>query len=165
MPESGKIVINTGPLIALVAGIGDLKFLGDVYTSIIVPYEVSKEILEENATRFGAKQFQSAKWIDKRKKPTKLNPFLKNTLDTGEASVIQLALDENIRTVCIDEALGRRLARLSGLKVTGSLGILLKAKKNGIPINISQAIKNMRKNGIWLNKELEKLVIKKAEEM
>jgi predicted nucleic acid-binding protein len=36
--------------------------------------------------------------------------MLLNSLDAGEASVIQLALNERIRTVCIDESAGRRLA-------------------------------------------------------
>ncbi|MCP2730476.1 hypothetical protein NJ959_18780 [Symplocastrum sp. BBK-W-15] len=34
-------------------------------------------------------------------------------------------MNENIQTVCIDEVAGRRIARLSGLSVTGSIGILL----------------------------------------
>jgi predicted nucleic acid-binding protein len=34
--------------------------------------------------------------------------------------VIQLALDQNIHTVAIDEAAGRRIARLNGLSMTGS---------------------------------------------
>jgi len=39
------IVINTGPLIALVAGFGDLSILQKIYDRVIVPYEVTKEML------------------------------------------------------------------------------------------------------------------------
>ncbi|WP_216594172.1 hypothetical protein [Synechococcus sp. PCC 6312] len=56
-------------------------------------------------------------------------PYLLNSLDSGEAAVIQLALNQNIQTVCIDETSGRRIARLNGLNVTGSIGILLKLKQ------------------------------------
>ncbi|BAU65351.1 DegT/DnrJ/EryC1/StrS aminotransferase family protein [Stanieria sp. NIES-3757] len=34
-----------------------------------------------------------------------------------------MALHKNIQTVCIDEAVGRRVARLSGLSLTGSIGL------------------------------------------
>ncbi|MFP5269408.1 hypothetical protein [Coleofasciculus sp.] len=47
-------------------------------------------------------------------------------------------MNENIQTVCIDEIAGRRIARLSGLSLTGSIGILLRAKREGYPISIQQ---------------------------
>ena len=45
--------------------------------------------------------------------------------------IIQLALNQNIQTVVIDEVAGRRIARLNGLSVTGSIGILLRAQREG----------------------------------
>jgi predicted nucleic acid-binding protein len=75
-------------------------------------------------------------------------------LDLGEASVIQTALQLGIRRVCIDETIGRRVARLSNLDVTGSIGILLKAKSAGYPIEMSAAISRMRERGIWLSKDV-----------
>lgn len=61
-------------------------------------------------------------------------------LDRGEASVVKLAINEGIETVCIDEHLGRRVARLNGLRVTGSLGILIRAKREGHSLCISDAV-------------------------
>jgi len=58
---------------------------------------------------------------------------LRNSLDLGEAAVIQLALQHGIPLVAIDETVGRRFARLSGLTVTGAIGILLRAKSLGYP--------------------------------
>lgn len=45
MPETHKIVINTAPLIALVAALGDLMILQSLYTQVFVPFEVGQEIL------------------------------------------------------------------------------------------------------------------------
>lgn len=78
-------------------------------------------------------------------------PVLLNTLDRGEAAVIQLALDENIETVCIDEAAGRRMARLNDLSVTGSIGILLRAKSEGYQFLMQEAIERMKAHGVWLS--------------
>lgn len=83
--------------------------------------------------------------------PITLSPILKNSLDAGEASVIQFALDNKIDTVCIDEVTGRRIARLHDLNVTGSLGVLLNAKSEGLEISIRESIKNMEKKGIYLS--------------
>jgi predicted nucleic acid-binding protein len=77
--------------------------------------------------------------------------FLANSLDSGEAAVIQLALDKTIETVCIDEAVGRRMARLSGLSVTGSIGVLLRARREGYPFSMRDAIQRMRQRGVWLS--------------
>jgi len=44
MPETREIVINTGPIIALVAAMGDLSVL-QIYERVWVPYEVQQEIV------------------------------------------------------------------------------------------------------------------------
>ncbi|MDP2370112.1 DUF3368 domain-containing protein [Rhodoferax sp.] len=80
-----------------------------------------------------------------------LSAYLGNTLDRGEASVIQTALNLKLSLVCIDESVGRRVARLSGLTLTGSIGILLKAKQTGYPVSVEQAVERMREHGIWLS--------------
>ena len=45
MPK--RIVINTGPLIAIIAGLGDLKVLEKLYEEVIVPYEAKQEMLSK----------------------------------------------------------------------------------------------------------------------
>ena len=44
MPETRELVINTGPLIALTAAMGDLRLLSVLYQRVIVPLEVCDEI-------------------------------------------------------------------------------------------------------------------------
>ena len=156
--------MNTGPIIALIAGLNNLEILKRLYNKVIVPYEVSEEILVKSKENYDAKVFKQNKWINKRNKPVKVEPFLKNSLDKGEASVIQTATNENIKTVCIDEVAGRRIARLNNLKVTGSLGIIISAIKKGENLNIEKTIKKMRKNGVWISKELEQKAIKLVNE-
>ncbi|MGB7518663.1 MAG: DUF3368 domain-containing protein [Spirulinaceae cyanobacterium] len=162
MPETETIVINTGPLIALVAALGDLEVLQSLYTQVLVPYEVCQEILVGGSSGFAVTEFAAATWL--RKQPTSLNisPLLLNTLDSGEAAVIQLAMNENIQTVCIDEAAGRRIARLSGLSVTGSIGILLRAEREAYPVSIPQAITQMLNQGIRLSQTVIDFALKQS---
>ncbi|MGK7947966.1 MAG: DUF3368 domain-containing protein [Xenococcaceae cyanobacterium] len=97
---------------------------------------------------------EAANWLQKKDNYLNISSFLLNSLDLGEAAVIQLALDENIQTVCIDEAVGRRIARLNGLSLTGSIGILLRAKSSGYPLQMQEAIARMQKRGIRLSSKV-----------
>jgi predicted nucleic acid-binding protein len=53
-------------------------------------------------------------------------------LGRGEASVLALALESPYAVVILDDALGRRAAELLGVRMTGTLGLLLDAKKRGL---------------------------------
>ena len=146
----------------MLAGLGDLKILRSLYTNVFVPFEVCKEIIEGGKTGFGIAEFQSATWLKKESSSSIINPFLLNSLDIGEASVIQLALNQSIQTVCIDEAVGRRIARLNNLSVTGSIGILLRAKQEGYPLSVKQAIANMLNHNIRLSETVIKIALKES---
>ncbi len=160
MPEPKEIVINTGPLIAITAATGDLEILRKLYSRIVVPFEVCGEILAGGPTGFAVTEFQAATFLATQHNSTTIGTFLRNSLDTGEAAVIQTALDLGIATVCIDEAVGRRIARLNALSVTGSIGILLRAKQEGSSISIRTALDNMHRHGIWLGKEVTDAAIR-----
>ena len=164
MPNTSEIVINTSPLIAIVAAMGDFNVLQSLYTNVIVPFEVSQEILIGGTTGLSVTEFQADFWLKKQSVPVNISPILLNYLDIGEASVIQLALNKNISTVCIDEAVGRRIARLSGLAVTGSIGILLRAKKEGYPLSIKTAIEKMLNHNIRLSQRVIDFALKEAGE-
>ncbi len=164
MPERKEIVINTGPLIALVAATGDFVILRELYSRVVVPFEVCGEIMAGGQSGFAVPEFQAADFLEKQPNPLSIGTFLHNSLDNGEASVIQSAIDLKIATVCIDEAVGRRIARLNALAVTGSIGILLRAKQEGAPISIRTALDNMHRHGIWLSRDIAASAIKLAGE-
>jgi predicted nucleic acid-binding protein len=164
MPERREMVINTGPLIALIAALGSLDVLRRLYSRVVVPYEVAHEILIANATKYGAKEFEQAAWLTRVNRAQCLPPFLANVLDPGEAAVIHTALTEGIDAVCIDEPAGRRIARLHGLRLTGSLGVLLRAKKEGHLAEVRTAVQRMRDNGIHMHQHLFQYVMKQAGE-
>jgi predicted nucleic acid-binding protein len=87
--------------------------------------------------------------------PQEIPVFLRNSLDKGEASVVQAALDQGIGRVCIDEKVGRRIARLNGLSVTGSIGILAKARQHGFVLEVDATLARLRGHGIWIGRDVE----------
>jgi predicted nucleic acid-binding protein len=103
--------------------------------------------------------FAQANWLDIQPHEVVLQPFLQNSLDRGEASVIQTAMNLDAPLVCIDEAAGRRVARLCGMTLTGSIGVLLKAKSLGYPVSMADAIARMRSHGIWLSESVVRFAL------
>lgn len=164
MLETSEIVVNTSPLLALIAAWGDLTRLNGLYQNVWVPFEVCQEISQGGTRQFGVSEFEQATWLNKQTTPSNLPPFLLSTLDLGEAAVIQLALEQNISTVCIDEAVGRRIARLNSLNLTGSIGILLKTKKRDPAFSVKTAIAKMRQHNIRLSQTVIDFALKQAGE-
>ncbi len=152
MPDR-TIVVNTTPLIALAAA-GCFDALPLLYQHVIVPLEVAGEIRAGGTHGIGAAELNSSAWLEIQTSHAMIPPYLANALDRGEAAVIATALDRGIRLVCIDEIVGRRMARLSGLNLTGSLGILIKAKRRGFPVVIADAARRMHDHGIWLSAQV-----------
>ena len=157
-------MINTGPLLAIAAACEDFTLLDRLYRKVHVPHEVAEEIRAKGESGFAARPFTEATWLEKAAPLAAISPFLRGSLDLGEAAVVQYALDRRIRTVCIDETVGRRVARLSGLSVTGSLGILLRAQREGHSIVLRQAIERMQVRGIHLSARLVAAVLARAGE-
>jgi predicted nucleic acid-binding protein len=158
MPEAKRIVINTGPLIALVAALENLEILSRLYDQVLVPLEVQAEIQRGGPADFAVASLDT-QYLHVWPRELDIPPLLANSLDLGEAAVIQLALNQRISTVCIDETVGRRYARLSGLLLTGSLGVLIRGKQIGLDFSFSEAVRRMQARGIWLSER----VVREAE--
>ena len=152
MPDRA-IVVNTTPLISLAAA-SCLEALALLYQRVIVPLEVAEEIRAGGAHGLGVPELVGTPWLEVQSSNAVIPVYLANTLDRGEAAVIATALESGIRLVCIDETVGRRVARLAGLDLTGSLGVLIKAKQRGFPVVIREAAGRMREKGIWLSEQV-----------
>ncbi len=75
-------------------------------------------------------------------------------MDSGESEVIALAKEENADLVIIDEVDARRIADFHDLNKTGFIGILIKAKKNGLVDDVIRLIDIAVEKGFWINKDL-----------
>jgi len=80
MPDTTEIVVNTGPIIALVAALGDLDVLG-LYDRVWVPFEVCQEVLMGGPFGFAVPEFQAADRLRKGETPLGIAPMLANSLD------------------------------------------------------------------------------------
>ena len=99
-----------------------LKILPKLYNKIIVTEEIAEEFGEPLPI-----------WIDivpvVEKKYMQL---LEQKLDKGESSAIALAITLDNVLLIMDDLKARKEARCLGLKITGTLGVLYRAKQKGI---------------------------------
>ena len=77
-------------------------------------------------------------------KPRSFVLFLKRTLDQGESEAISLAVNRHAEILLIDEREGRETARGLGLRLTGTLGILMRAKLDGSLNSLGETLEKLR---------------------
>lgn len=124
-----KIVADTSPLIAF-AILQKLELLTRIFDEIWLPTAVFQEATTPDKPHHQAiTQFARDKV-----KPVQNRlavQMLTHDVDLGEAEAIILALENGIDDLLIDDAKGRRVARLNGLYPIGTIGVLLQAKQTG----------------------------------
>lgn len=91
--------------------------------------------------------------------------MLLNQLDLGEAETIILATEINADYVIIDDNIGYKIAKNSGLNVIRTLSVLLKAKDKGIIEEIRPLLDEMILKGRWYSKKVYESFLKKIGEL
>jgi uncharacterized protein len=154
MAESGPVVTNSGPLIAL-ASVGQLDVLSTLYTSVLVPEAVWREVTEAGEGRPGTRELIATPWTTR----IKINPppdrLLLEELGDGEAEAITLAIRCEAQLLLMDDRRARRVAELAyGLRVKGVAGVLVVAKRRGLIPAVHPLLEAMRGHGYYHSQRL-----------
>lgn len=75
-----------------------------------------------------------------------------------------MAQEQEADLVILDDNAAKKTARYLGLPVTGTLGVLVKAKRMGIIEEVRPLLAEMRKNGFYLSSTVERMVLEQAGE-
>ena len=141
MPE--PIIIDTSSLIAL-ERINLLQILCKIYKEVVIPESVIKE--------FGN---LSLSCLSIRKVESNLLKLLITDLNLGkgEADVIALASQTGLKII-IDDLKARKAAENMGLKLTGTIGVLLKAERLGLIASAQEKVRELREKGFYVSEQL-----------
>ena len=83
----------------------------------------------------------------------------------GHLDILQKLYQEiMIPTAVYQEVTAKKTAKYLGLTVTGTLGVLLKAKGQGIIESVHPLISEMKQNGFYIDSQLENMVLEQAGE-
>lgn len=85
-------------------------------------------------------------------------------IDAGEASAIALALEIPGCTLILDDYKARRLAEQLAVQLTGTFGVLLRAKRRGLVPAVRPLLERIRQTNFRFSAALEMEVVKQAEE-
>ncbi len=134
-----------------------------MYEKIIIPTAVYKEIEKGK----GKPYYLDLKLIDWIEiwgiRNLDFNVYFLD-LDEGEAEVIILAKEQDADIVLMDEIMGRIIAKQFNLNVTGTIGVLLKAKERGLVNAIKEILTELQEKGTWLNTKLTSKALELAHE-
>jgi len=153
---------NTTPFISL-SSIGCL----DLFPKLFGKVFVAESVIEECSSGgiIFVPNLKQLDWIiSVADDNTKNYPIILD-LDKGEKQTIILALKNNAEKVIIDERIGRSVAEYLGLSVTGTLGILAKAKSLGYIKSFYEAAFEMKSKGIYYNMNLINRIAKDLNEI
>jgi predicted nucleic acid-binding protein len=148
-------VTNTSPIIALV-GVGELRVLGALFASIVVPFEVWQELVDKPGAPEPAllRALPGVAF-----QPTPPWPPEAAALDPGERAAIALAVAIPDAWVLLDDIAARRVATDLGIPVRGTLGVLVEGKRRGLLPGVRPLVEQMIENGCRLAPQLVSSVL------
>ncbi len=151
------VVSNSTPLIAL-SRISKLGLLKEYFGETYIPREVYDEVVTRGGHLSGAKEVASSEWIKVVDVNNKVAvESLGLVLGKGEAEAIVLAKEKGDLLI-IDDGDGRRTAESLDIKITGTIGILLLASKDG-KLDLKKTLDELIETGFRLgDKEYERIL-------
>jgi predicted nucleic acid-binding protein len=159
------VICNATPLINF-AAINRLDILKDVFGEVLIPQAVYDETTVSGYlwSQFILQAVASG-WLQVRN-VSNIDPIISPELDDGEREAIALALETGIHKILLDEQDARKVAQSVGLRLIGTLGILLLAKEKQIIDEIKPLLDAMIDVAqYWVNAKLYEQVLKQAGEL
>lgn len=156
------VVSNATPLISL-SSVGHFALLEQLFGEIVIPDAVYQEIKAKRSYAYDEvdADFVRVELI----KGVAYRSLLLTDLDKGEAETILLAKELVATHVLIDERLGYQIGRAEGLNVVRTLSLLLKAKKEGMILELKPLLDEMIGKGRWYSQQVYIEVLKRAGEL
>lgn len=149
-----KIIVSDTSCFIILTNIGELELLHKLYGQIITTIDI--------ATEYGE---TLPEWVQIKSVKDKFKQqILEMQIDKGESSAIALALEIPGSTIILDDLKARRIANQLGLSFTGTIGVIIKAKLNGIIPSIKPILKKIKQTDFRISDEIEFLALKEAKE-
>lgn len=154
MPLRFKIVIADTSCFILLDKIGETELLKQLFEEVVTTHEIAQE--------FGK---ALPEWIKiEAIKDIKYQSILELEVDKGEASAIALSTEKNESLLIIDDLQARKLAEKLRLKYTGTLGIIARARREGIVASVKPIVEKIRSTNFRFSEEVFAAIIKAAGE-
>ncbi len=159
------VIADSGPIIHL-SHLRLLDLLPAIYGRILVPEAVYDEVVHRGAGLPGSAELAAASWCEvvSHDNQDALFRILRGSLHLGESAALSIAMAHHADLVLMDDAPARQAAKHLGLKVKGTLGILVRAKQHGRVNALAPLIDELLHNDVWLDEALIRQVLREVGE-
>ncbi|MGB8646504.1 MAG: DUF3368 domain-containing protein [Anaerolineae bacterium] len=157
------MICNTSPLQYL-HQLGLLHLLPALVEQVIVPPAVVDELEVGRAAGVNLPDITILDWVVIRRPVGEVALPLIADLGPGETEVLMLALELRDSIVILDDGLARQVAETRGIRYTGTLGILLDAKRKGLVPRIAILLDQLQSLRFRLAPQTRAAILKLANE-
>jgi len=153
------LIADSSALIAL-SIVDKLNILEEIFGNVYVPRAVYEEISKEDKLEsYNLVQYCKDKVLD-----IKSGANFNISLGKGESEAIVLYTEQNADFLLCDDKKAKKFAQSFGLKVIGSLGVLLKAKDAKLIDKIAPLLDILKDSKIFIDDKTYQLVLEVAGE-
>jgi predicted nucleic acid-binding protein len=125
------VICDTSPIQYLYQ-LEQLHIIPKLANQVFIPSAVVEEIKIGHSLGVNLPKLEELEWVTVRRPISELALPLVSNLGPGETEVLMLALEMREAVAVLDDALAREMAETLDLRLTGTLGLLLDAKKAGL---------------------------------
>ena len=161
MPE--MIIVNTSPIFYL-HRLGLLEMLNKLYGDITIPEAVRNELEKGYVQGEDVPQLENYPWIQIMNVDMPEYLSLIVDLGLGESEVLAIATNHPSALVILDDKLARRIAEMREFRLTGTAGVLLRAKEKGLIPALKPVIEKLLSLNFRLKPDLVNAILELAEE-
>jgi predicted nucleic acid-binding protein len=150
-------VSDAGPLIHL-SWIGQLNVLQALFGEVVIPPSVEDEVFGWRTDARGLPGLRAARaegWLRVERTQNENGGVLFGLgLQRGETDAIALTEEFDAEILLSDDMAAREIARQRGLDVTGTLGVLVRARQRGLGAAVHPLAIELKRMGFWLSEGL-----------
>ena len=158
------VICNTSPIQYLYQA-DVLELLPALAGQVYVPEAVVAELQEGQRRNVLLPALEDLSWLVVRPVRDRTLLPLVTHLGDGEKEVLALGLEAQDPLLLLDDRDARRYARTLGLEITGTLGLLLRAKERGILNAVQPVLDRLQSLRFRLDVRTRQMVLKRAGEM
>jgi len=155
--------VDASPLIHL-ARTGNLPLLKALASNFVIPEPVLDEIRAKGEGDAALQGVQATPWLSVVQPPPVPETLLAWDLGKGEASVLAWALSRPGTIAILDDQRARVYAQWHGVPVVGTLGIVLRAKRQGMIPLARPILQDLIDRGMYLSKAVANRALALVEE-
>jgi len=159
-----EVICDVSP-IQYLHQVGLLDLLRLRYGAITIPTAVAAELREGTLRRVDLPAVEALDWMRIRQPAGGLLLPIIADLGAGEREVLALGTETPDSLVILDDALARQYARMLKLKLTGTLGVLLKAKETGLLPALAPVLERLQDLRFRMDPETRQAVLRLAGEV